>query len=377
MKIKFIYRLILLSIFSVSISSCEKFESYNYSEYMNNKTTDLISAEKAERLTNLVCNTQNSNKLFGIQLSIRDNLNESWDVSFGTTDLKQKHKLENQHILRIGSVTKIYTSALILKLIELNYIELEQTLSDFFPEYKNVRDVTIKNLLNHSSGIVDIFTIPSIFISASNFPDKQWNPNRLAETCMEKKLSFEQGSKHQYSNTNYIILGLIAEKATGQKINELFNQYLFLPNNLNSTYLVPYMDTPKSLINGYVHHFALSLKKWYVNEPDNTSWATIGFTAGAMSSNSTDLSAFTYKLFNGEILNDESLNLMTSFNDNYGLGVFKIKVNDNYYWGHEGEISGFEAITVYNPQTEIVISICCNTTPFRINDLLNKIDAEL
>jgi len=285
--------------------------------------------------------------------------------------------MENYHILRVGSVTKIFTATLILKLIEEGSLQLDQQISDFYPDQENVRRVTVRNLLNHSSGIVDIFTIPSVFISASNFPDKRWNPNNLAAVCMEKKLGFSPGAKHDYSNTNYILLGLIAEKVTGKKIDQLYVEYVTDPLNLASTYLVPYLDTPSELVNGYVHHFALSLTEWYKVTPNNTAWSTLAYTAGAMTSNAGDLSAFTHHLFKDDIINSKSLELMTTFSGDKGLGLFEITVNNETYWGHEGEITGFEAITVYNPDSKITISICCNTTPFDIYSLLNEIDAVL
>lgn len=377
MRILIMRKITFISILIVLLSACEKFENYSLAPDMNYKTTNLVTIEKAEKIADIICNTLNSNELIGVQVSIRDSLGESWNMALGSSDLSQENSLANHYILRIGSVTKIYTSALILKLIELDYIGLEQKLSDFYPECDNVKDVTVKNLLNHSSGITDVFDMPGVFISASNFPDKQWSPEQLAKACMEKDLKFSPGSEHAYSNTNFIILGLIAEKATGKKVTELFSEYLFLPNNLNDTHLIPYMETPSALVNGYVHHFALSLKGWYINEPDNTSWATIGFTAGAMAANSSDLSAFIHRLFSGEIIDENSLQLMTSFSGKYGLGLFKINVNDHYYYGHEGEITGFESIAAYNPETKVVITICCNTTPFSISELLTKIDAEL
>jgi D-alanyl-D-alanine carboxypeptidase len=170
---------------------------------------------------------------------------------------------------------------------------------------------------------------------------------------------------------------LIAEEVTGEKISQLYDEYIFSPLNLSSTALVPYPNLPDGLINGYVHHFALSLKEWYTNEPENTAWSTLAFTAGAMISNATELSLFTYHLFNGNIISDESLEEMSEFRANKGLGLSRINVNGDYYFGHEGEITGFESITAFNPEKKVVISICCNTTPFNVNDLLDEIDLVL
>lgn len=328
-------------------------------------------------ITEAVCRALNDNELLGIQISIRDSLNDDWSISGGAIDLEQQMEMENHHVLRIGSVTKIFTATLILKLIEENHLQLDQPLSDFFPEQNNIAGITIRHLLNHSSGIVDLFSIPSIFISASNFPGKNWDPNHIVEVCMNKEPRFSPGSDYSYSNTNYLLLGLIAEHATAKDISQLFEEYILDPLELNSTYLVPYMPAPAALTNGYVHRFALSLQEWYVTEPGNTAWSTIGFTAGAMVSNASDLSAFLFHLFNGDILNETSLEMMTTFSDDHGFGLFRIKVNDQYYWGHEGEITGFESIAVFDPTTHTIISICCNTTPFKINNLLNEIDALL
>jgi D-alanyl-D-alanine carboxypeptidase len=361
----------------VFIASCEKFEDYRCENKANYQETELVPQGKADKIAEIICNTLNSNELIGVQVSIRDSLNEDWNISMGAIDLKQYEPIMDHHLLRIGSVTKIFTSTLILKLIEQNELQLDQEISDFYPEIDNIKNITIENLLNHSSGIKDVFSIPAIMISSTQFPDKQWDPSQLAAACMDKKLDFPPGSKHGYSNTNYILLGLIAEKATGEKIEELFIKHLFEPLNLENTFLVPNMKTPEELVNGYVHHYALSLKEWFINEPANTSWSSVGFSAGSIVSNSNDLSAFTYHLFNEDIISQESLELMTNFSGNNGLGLFKMNVNGHTYWGHEGEITGFESITAYDPADEKVISICCNTTPFNVYDLLNEIDAEL
>lgn len=371
------YKQTLFILLIFLLLTCEKYDLNVCTPNTDTPTTTTITSDKAAQLSETICNHLNEHELIGIQVSIRDSLNEDWSIATGSVDLKQRRDIDNDHILRIGSVTKIYTATLILKLIEEGQLSLDQSIAGFFPDQDNISEVSIRHLLNHSSGIVDVFSIPTTFISASNFPGKKWNPNRLAEVCMDKNLNFTPGTQHQYSNTNFILLGLIAEKATGQKVGQLFAEYLLEPLNLDQTYLVPYMDTPPALQNGYVHHFALSLQEWYTNEPDNTAWSTIGFTAGAMASTAQELSAFTFHLFNGDIISEESLSLMTDFSGDNGLGLFKIDVNGRYYWGHEGEISGFEAITVYDPETQVVISICCNTTPFRINDLLDEIDAEL
>jgi len=219
----------LLFFFAILFFSCEKFEDYTTTDFINQRNTELIDSIKAAEILEIIRTTVNSNELIGIQVSIRDSLDNSWNVSVGSSDLEQTSRLGNNDLLRIGSVTKIFTSTLILRLAEQNYLQLDQKLSVYFNDISNVKDVSIKNLLNHSSGIIDIFSMPGVFIASSNHPDKKWNPYLLAEVCMKKKLEFQPGLKHSYSNTNYIILGLIAEKATGKKVNQLFEEFILEP----------------------------------------------------------------------------------------------------------------------------------------------------
>lgn len=100
----------------------------------------------------------------------------------------------------------------------------------------------------------------------------------------------------------------------------------------------------------------------------------VAHASGAMIANSRDLAWFTHNLFQGNIVKEESLNEMTTFMGNKGLGLFEFKVNGRVYWGHEGEIMGFETITSQSPDSKITFSICCTTTPLNIYQLLDKIE---
>lgn len=367
-----------LLIFSTFLTiSCTKYDSPVCPTYEELPATELIDSDRADAIAKAICESAGENKLIGVQVCVSDSLDELWKLSVGSVDLHRDNSLENYHVLRIGSVTKIFTAALIMKLAEDDVLSLDQKISDFYPDFEHADKISIENLLNHSSGIKDVFTIPSVFITSTNFPDKVWNPKDLAKACLSKKLNFTPGSEHSYSNTNYILLGLIAEKTAGKKAADLYREHIFEPCGLSNTYFIPFEDPPAELVTGYVRNYALSLKKWYPNPPGNVSWATVGFTAGAIASNSSDLTKFALMLFRGDILDDASLEATTDFQGKYGLGLQKFKVNDKYYYGHEGEITGFEAICAYDPSDGKVVSICCNTTPARIIDLLEKIDSAL
>ncbi len=357
--------------------SCQKLEVVEPDSCSFQSTTEIIDSSSASELSRIICQTLNEEKIPGIQVSIRDSTGKSWNIASGFSDLDQNRLLHDSDLLRIGSVTKMYTATLILKLIEEGSVQLDQKLSSFFPEYHTVRDVTVRNLLNHSSGIVDIFSIPALFVSSSAFPDKFWNPHHLAEICMEKNLEFDPGTDQSYSNTNFILLGLIAEQVTGMKIHMVFRERLFAPLDLENTSLVPYAPPPPNLISGHVRHYALSMSEWYTFKPDHTSWSTLAYSAGALVTNASELSRFVHLLFQNRILDQETLSSMLDFEGDRGLGISRISVNGRQMYGHEGEITGFESVAVYDPATGTTIAICSNKTPFDIYTLLDQIEAQL
>jgi D-alanyl-D-alanine carboxypeptidase len=363
---------LLLIIFILLFIACEKTPDLEIPDYGNLPETSLITAEKARDAAELLFNEIAENDLIGIQFSLIDSTGEKWNYSMGSTDLKRQHQLKNHHIFRIGSITKIYTATVILKLAEAGVLNLEQKLSDYYPGYPDAEKIILRNLLNHSSGLIDIFELPDLFIESVNFPGKQWNPNTIAETCLSKGSSFEPGSRTKYSSANIILLGLIAEKVTGKKIWQLYREYISNPLELQNTSFVPYENHGPSLINGYVHHMALSLSEWYINTPEHLSWATAGHSAGAMTANSEELAEFIRALYTGKILSQESLNEMTKFLENKGLGIFRFDINGRILWGHSGQLMGFECIAAFDPQNQLTYALCCNTSPYDIDGLLKK-----
>lgn len=367
----------VLPVFVALFVSCEKFDVYGDLPDDNKTVPVWMDSTKAADLLSELTRTLNDNEILGLQVCVAHSRQGSWSFSLGTTTPAQVDPVEDDHVFRIGSVTKIYTAALIFRLIEDGYLDLNKPLTAFYSGIANVEGITVRHLLAHTSGIRDIFTMPAILINASNFPDKQWDPNQLAKTCMNKPLHFEPGSDYSYSNTNYILLGLIAEEVTGRQLAELYNEYLFDSLGLSNTRFVPYEPSPPELITGFVHHYALSFRAWYPTAPENISWPTLAFSSGAMVTTATELAAFIRYLFGGELLSAESLDAMISMNGGREKGLQRISVNGKTWYGHEGEITGFESMTLFHPDTEWVIAVCSNTTPFRVKEAVRVIDSKL
>ena len=135
---------------------------------------------------------------------------KTWSGTSGTTDLARDYLLRRDHVLRVGSVTKTFTAVLILKLVEEGRLSLDDPIAKWFPGFPSAEAITVRHLLNQSSGIPEI--IPKVMLK-SIIPSTSWEPEELVDIVDEEKPNLAPGSRFEYSNTNYILLGGIAEEA--------------------------------------------------------------------------------------------------------------------------------------------------------------------
>lgn len=366
-----------------AISSCSKIPSCDCMGREEFPTNSFIDDTKAKSIADLACQFINSETVPAIQISIIDSLGNIWTLSTGNADKKRKIILTNEHIFRLASVTKVYTGTVIFKLIDEGKLNLSDKLIDYFPDYTNSPNVTISNLLDHSSGIKELLTLPDILMSGTINTDKVWDINQIVSTIAKKNLVFETDTDHQYSNTNTVLLGLIAEKITGKKMSELFNEYIFSNLNMSNTIFSPYNGTPEKLISGYDRRLLPTLGLYEVTS-ENTAWATSAFTSGALVLNSEETAIFFHNLLSGKLISEQSLNEMKKFGvannsqDEYlkyfGKALFKWEINGNTYFGHEGLFVGFDNILSFREKDKTTIVILSNLSSFNKFNLLKEID---
>jgi len=326
-----------------------------------------IDSETAQHLQAVLDAAVNRFKVTGLQASIRFPDNKTWSGVSGTVDLKRKVLLRRDHIMRIGSHTKTFTAALILKLVEEDILHLKDPLSYWFPKFPNAEEISIRQLLNHTSGIFNCSASLSGRLKTLFSPWRWWKPLEKVNFAAQKKPYFKPGVRHQYSNTNYILLGLIAERATGKTAAELFRQRLFDQVGLKNTYFVPYEEIPAKLSSGFdrdlVPFVTLHIK------PDNTAWPTEAFTAGAIVSTADELVTWLDALLGGKVLTPSMLTEMTNFVDvvdgppdqnGYGLGLIRYETGGDEVWGHSGTIGGFSTYAMWSPYKNYTIAIIAN-----------------
>lgn len=137
-------------------------------------------------------------------------------VAFGTACVENDVIMTDAHKIKIGSVTKLFTAALIHKLIEEGKLGLDATVDRFFPGFPRGEEITIEHLLSHTSGVVDMLRLEPVFAN----PTRRWSPEELIEMAGTKPLLFAPGTDQQYSNTGYLMLAQISEMASGKGYEE-------------------------------------------------------------------------------------------------------------------------------------------------------------
>ena len=322
----------------------------------------------AQQLQSLLDEAVNGLGVPGLQLFVRDAYGVSLSGTSGTIDLRRKIPMRRDHILRVGSVTKTFTAVLILKLVDEGKLSLDDPLAKWFPAFPRAEAITVRQLLNHSSGIPEFLDTPDVLMK-SVIPSTYWQPQQVLDIAAKREPYFAPGESWHYSNSNYVLLGLIAEKVTGKTAAQLLREQIISPLGLHNTYFVPYEPAPAMLVTGFdrdLSHFPGMLDI----APDNTSWATAAFTSGALASTADDLGAFYENLFAGRLLSQASMQEMTTFvdaynpgfeeQDGYGLGLMRITVDGETWIGHVGEFMGSTSIAMYSPDDGTLIVVNAN-----------------
>lgn len=369
--------IILIFIFIIFISLFLQNKELKDSKINYNPDMNPFDREMYTLLTELL----NRQKIPGLQVSVKT-MDKVHNYSIGTIDNNREKKIFNEDLLRIGSVSKLFTAVLILKDVEQHFITLDDPISTWFPEIPNAEQIKIKNLLNHTSGIYDYTTYFPFQLQTVTKNNRVWKPEKLYSFIPKGKPYFLPGEQHLYSNSNYLLLGLISEKVHKKPFKEIFQDELIKEAGLTNTFFVQDSeDIPKGLISGYdrdIIPFGL-----HEIAPTNTSWLSGAYTAGGIVSNSEDLLKFLDQIFLYQILRKESVEMMTDFNHftdpdipdqiGYGLGVRILKINGDVLIGHTGTTPGFGAAAFYCPEKNYSITLIGNVSLINQGTILERI----
>ena len=298
----------------------------------------------------------------------------------GVSSLEDGTPMQVDDRLEIGSNTKSFTIAVLMQLQEEGLLSFDDMLSDWLPDLAaqipNGEQITLRQLAQHTSGIWD-YSDPIIGEAASD-PAKLelgYTPEELVQYAIDNGTpDFAPGEGWKYSNTGYILLGMIAEKASGQPLGELFQERIFDPLGLETAVFINGVPEAGSITQGY----------WWKEDGtrlNTTNWnVSQGWAAGANAMTAADLATYGKALAAGELFQDpDSLAQMLTFDDRstliggapFGLGLIDF---GNGYWGHEGQTAGFQSLWYTNPEENITVVGLTNSAAYSAYGFLNVLN---
>jgi D-alanyl-D-alanine carboxypeptidase len=281
--------------------------------------------------------------------------NQTGFAYYDSTGKKVKADAQTQY--RVGSITKMFTATLIMQLIEQEKLSLNTPLSVFYPEIKNAEEITIDHMLRHRSGLFN-YTADADFLEYFSKPQSH---EQIITRFLGFEPVFKPGKTFSYSNTNYMLLGYIIEKITGEGYQAVLQTNIIDKLNLKNTHLGSVIDTDKN----QAQSFYFSQSNWQIHKQWHMSNA---MAAGAIISSPNDLNIFSNALMSGKLLSKNSLNKMLSSGYSYGRGTRKSSFYGRYSHGHFGQIEGFHSALLYFPEDDMSLAVCVNGLALNFND---------
>jgi D-alanyl-D-alanine carboxypeptidase len=256
--------------------------------------------------------------------------------------------------IRIASITKAFTAALVLTLVDDGLVNLEASASAYAPRLSLPDEITVRHLLSQRSGLAD-YTQAAIYGNTEDGNSTAWTPDQLYRLIEDESTSFPSGSRFDYTNTNYMILGHLVEEVTDQPYHEALRERILDPIGLDATYLSHYEqgETPRE---GFTEQLGDSVVPV---DFDYTAIATTVWSAGGLVSNVANVHEFFAALSRGEVISPQLFSELTTGTGigrdrarryDYGLGVELFDAPTLVY-GARGNLPGYITLVMHSPET--------------------------
>lgn len=301
---------------------------------------------------------------------------QSFGLAVGFSDRETKTPMKPTDRMLAGSVGKTFAAATTLQLIKEGKIGLDDKIEKYlgrepwFSRLPNAKDIRVRQLMNHSSGLVRYEFKDQFTKDLTANPEKTWKPAELVAYLLDEKPPFAAGKGWDYSDTNYIVLGMIIEKVTGRKFYDEANRRLLKPLKLSDT--IP-QDGPrlKGVVQGYAgpnNPFggtdAMIVNGKFAINPQ------FEWTGGGYVSTAHDLARWARMMYEGRAFSPDLLPQvvegvaapMLGRETRYGLGVIIRKTAIGTSYGHSGFFPGYMTDMMYFPEYKVAIAVQVNTS---------------
>ncbi|MER5748393.1 serine hydrolase domain-containing protein [Streptomyces sp. NPDC002088] len=284
--------------------------------------------------------------------------------SFGVADKSNGRKMSTDLYMRIGSETKTFTVTALLQLVDQGQAGLDDTIDRYVDGVPNGDKITLRELAGMRSGLFNYTADEGFFKALTSDPQQHFTPQQLLDYAFKHPVLFPPGEKFSYCNTNLILLGLVVEKLSGQRIEDFIHDHVLQPAGMDHSLFPTGTEFPSPHAQGYTNQTASG--KIEDTAHWNPSWA---WSAGAMISTLDDLRIWARTVATGTLPDGDPLispvtqkqRLITPPTTipgaGYGLGIFNVQG----WIGHNGSLPGYESLTIYLPAAQATLVVLLNT----------------
>jgi D-alanyl-D-alanine carboxypeptidase len=338
----------------------------------------------AARLDRALARAQTVLLLPGVEATVIFADGSTWSGAAGMADVAAGRPVNPATPFAAASVTKTFTSALVLRYVDQGLIKLDDPLARWLPEWPNARKITIRMLLNHTSGIPDFFRNPKLDLALNKDKKRSWTSAEVLEAYVPKGAVFPPGKGWSYSNTNYLLLGVVAAEVGGAPWEDLVRRELIEPLGLDSTYVQAVEEPPAPpalayrIIDGFRGPTPEARTDGSTVVPFR-SVATAAGSAGVLASTTGDLARWARALYGGTtVLSAATRREMLTFVrayaygtiTSYGLGASRVGFDGHTAYGHSGALVGTRAAIRYFPREKVTVAVLFNRETFVGDDVV-------
>lgn len=381
---------LLLILFVATVSSCMNLEELNSDFYSCYALPDNAQAHpRADEFQSFVEDKVREG-LPGLNMMVRTTDGQSWFGAAGKADLHNDIPLLPCHRMLVASVSKVATASAVFKLVDAGQINIDDRLSDYLSgEYmdniENAKIVTIEQLLDHTSGLFDYLDPTKWELTSINEPYKSASPAEKLKFAYGKSPDHEPGETYAYSNTNFVLLGLLVEEVSGQTLAAYLTENIFIPLGLNSIFVgdeethLP-GGTPKGYLDIHGNETLIQSEFWYHFD--------LATGDGGVITTMYDLGIFIEQLLAGNVVSPESLAIMKDgfelpedwkgfYHERNGHGFEIYETPYGTAFGHTGAVFGFLTIAWHFPDSGVTIIHSINGVSDNILDIREQLTDEL
>ncbi len=320
-------------------------------------------------------------------------------IARGTADLTTGEPVETDDYFRIGSITKPVTSTVVLQLADEGLLELDAPVSTYLdswaPGYEYEDEVTVRQLLNHTSGFFEFPFDPGFYSYVAPRLDQELAPEELLAYASDRGPQFDVGTDRLYNTVGFIAAGLVIEAVTGNDAEDEFTRRIFEPLGLTDVFLAPGQAPPEQVVHGYsigilgsaIEAFDLVPESGLI-DVDGATYVdmlsvpqdllrTVGWTGGSLEAQLDDTAVMFGGLFADGLVPDSLVPemLAPTLGDTYGLGVNVETVSGQTVYSHGGGVPGFRSHAAYLPDEDISFAFSATAIPIEpdVGELADRI----